>query len=78
MRTSFVLVSSSLVRTKRQDDDAEEPTVDELCDNRPPDEYFRLTTEGDCRDVVRYAFFLCPLKMNIRDRLGFTLKRGYC
>lgn len=28
-------------------------TPEQLCENRPPDEYFRLSTEGDCRDVVR-------------------------
>lgn len=38
-----------------QDDDTVEgdPTAEELCENRPADEYFRLSTEGDCRDVVR-------------------------
>lgn len=28
-------------------------TPEQLCENRPPEEYFRLSTEGDCRDVVR-------------------------
>lgn len=36
-----------------QDDDGEDQSPEELCENRPADEYFRLTTEGDCRDVVR-------------------------
>ncbi|KRT82489.1 Carbohydrate-binding protein [Oryctes borbonicus] len=37
-----------------QDEDAnEDPSTEELCENRSADEYFRLTTEGDCRDVVR-------------------------
>lgn len=41
-------------REKRQAEEAaDEQSVDELCKNRPADEYFRLTTEGDCRDVVR-------------------------
>ena len=26
---------------------------EELCKDRLSEEYFRLTTEGDCRDVVR-------------------------
>lgn len=39
-------------REKRQAED-DEQSVDELCKNRPADEYFRLTTDGDCRDVVR-------------------------
>jgi hypothetical protein len=47
---------TSNVRQKRQEEDADEDdrSVDELCENRPPDEYFRLSTGGDCRDVVRY------------------------
>jgi hypothetical protein len=28
-------------------------TPEQLCEDRPPEEYFRLSTEGDCRDVVR-------------------------
>ena len=28
-------------------------TPEQLCDSRPPEEYFRLSTDGDCRDVVR-------------------------
>lgn len=39
-------------REKRQAD-SDDQSVDELCKNRPADEYFRLSTEGDCRDVVR-------------------------
>lgn len=27
--------------------------IERLCKDRPENEYFRLTTEGDCRDVVR-------------------------
>ena len=27
--------------------------MNDLCKDRPDNEYFRLTTEGDCRDVVR-------------------------
>lgn len=41
---------------KRQEDDGDaEPSIEELCHDRPADEYFRLSTEGDCRDVVRYV-----------------------
>ena len=31
---------------------------EELCKDRLSEEYFRLTTEGDCRDVVRYCILL--------------------
>jgi len=40
-----------------EDRDAEdaryEAVIQELCRNRPPNEYFRLSTESNCRDVVR-------------------------
>lgn len=51
------IIWCSSVREKRQNQNGEDapddPSIDELCKNRPPDEYFRLTIEGDCRDVVR-------------------------
>lgn len=51
---NFTNVAAAEVRVKRQDDDGDgEVNVDELCHDRPGDEYFRLSTEGDCRDVVR-------------------------
>lgn len=40
-------------RVKRQNDDDEDSSTDELCLDRPADEYFRLSADGDCRDVVR-------------------------
>ncbi|KPJ15180.1 hypothetical protein RR48_09207 [Papilio machaon] len=51
----FTYSVSGEVRVKRQDDDSggDEVNPEQLCDGRPADEYFRLTTEGDCRDVVR-------------------------
>ena len=40
---------------KRQEDDENaEQNIEELCQDRPGDEYFRLSSEGDCRDVVRW------------------------
>lgn len=27
--------------------------IEEVCADRPADEYFRLDTEGDCREVYR-------------------------
>lgn len=44
------------VATRAQDDeggDGIDANAEELCQDRPGDEYFRLSTEGDCRDVVR-------------------------
>lgn len=44
---------------KRQEDEGEgDPSIEELCHDRPADEYFRLNTDGDCRDVVRYVFLI--------------------
>jgi hypothetical protein len=49
-----ILIVSADVRVKRQDEDENaEQNVDELCQDRAPDEYFRLSADGDCRDVVR-------------------------
>lgn len=54
---TFVIVSGE--RVKRQDDDSggDDLTPEQLCDGRPADEYFRLSTEGDCRDVVRSVLY---------------------
>lgn len=54
-----------------QDDDTVEgdPTAEELCENRPADEYFRLSTSGDCRDVVRSVQIT-------RDRRSNTVKKS--
>lgn len=47
-------IATADVRVKRQDDDENgEVNVEELCQDRPADEYFRLSADGDCRDVVR-------------------------
>lgn len=46
-------VTATESRVKRQNDDEPDISPEELCKGRPGDEYFRLTTEGDCRDVVR-------------------------
>ena len=43
------VLSSSIV--KRETDNNENET--ELCKGRHPSEYFRLTADDDCRDVVR-------------------------
>lgn len=48
----FLLTVTADVRVKRQDDD-DEQNIEELCQDRPADEYFRLADNGDCRDVVR-------------------------
>lgn len=48
------MIVAADVRVKRQDDDDNaEQNIEELCQDRPGDEYFRLSADGDCRDVVR-------------------------
>ncbi len=38
---------------ERQEEERFKEVVDELCKDRPGDEYFRLSTESNCRDAVR-------------------------
>lgn len=48
--------ANDVLRVKRQSEDNEDvdpQSTEELCVDRPADEYFRETLEGDCRDVVR-------------------------
>lgn len=48
------LLANAATRVKRQEDEeGDAQSTEELCQDRPGDEYFRLTTDGDCRDVVR-------------------------
>ena len=54
----FVLVLSlSLSYTSAQEESSvlkpNAQQIEKLCKDRPENEYFRLTTEGDCREVVR-------------------------
>lgn len=52
----YVTVVAAEQRVKRQNDDSDDVdplNTDELCQDRPADEYFRISTDGDCRDVVR-------------------------
>lgn len=47
---------SAGTQVRAQDDeggDGTDANAEELCQDRPGDEYFRLSVEGDCRDVVR-------------------------
>ena len=37
----------------RQEQDRLQQVIEELCKNRPENEYFRLSTESNCRDAVR-------------------------
>eukprot|EP00088_Acartia_fossae_P022662 TRINITY_DN237_c0_g1_i4.p1 TRINITY_DN237_c0_g1~~TRINITY_DN237_c0_g1_i4.p1 ORF type:complete len:560 (-),score=134.94 TRINITY_DN237_c0_g1_i4:328-2007(-) len=67
----------------RKDDLGIQESIEDLCENRPATEYFRLTTDGDCRDVVRcdragiagtirLASVKCP------NGLAFDLERQTC
>lgn len=44
-------VGQRVVRQEKPKEAAQTP--EQLCENRPAEEYFRLSTDGDCRDVVR-------------------------
>ena len=50
----LVLLSvGCLLAVRGQEELQLQESVEELCVGRPPEEFFRLTAEGDCRDVVR-------------------------
>lgn len=52
----FLFASIFITLTKAADEATLKPNqiqIEKLCKDRPEDEYFRLTTDGDCRDVVR-------------------------
>lgn len=65
-----------------KDEELASHDVDDLCKDRPDNEYFRLTTEDDCREVVRcdradtglirLALVKCP------NSLAFDLDRQTC
>lgn len=40
---------------------------EELCKDRLSEEYFRLTTEGDCRDVVRFVFYQKKKRLSVLE-----------
>ena len=66
-----------------EDEDDVAPNAEKLCEDRFDDDYFRLTTKGDCRDVircdragengkVRLASIRCPAN------LAFDIDRQTC
>lgn len=48
-----VLATAAIIVRGANEDELLSANVNDLCTGRPDNEYFRLTTEGDCRDVVR-------------------------
>jgi len=85
MRTecALLMVLTVAAGQRLQDQPGILDSVEDLCKDRPPNEYFRLTTEGDCRDVVRcdragiagtirLASVKCP------SGLAFDLDRQTC
>ncbi|XP_012056947.1 PREDICTED: uncharacterized protein LOC105620048 [Atta cephalotes] len=51
---SLCLLVGTQVRAQDEEGaDGIDANAEELCQDRPGDEYFRLSVEGDCRDVVR-------------------------
>ena len=49
----ITVLATSTASAAANEDDLLSANVNDLCTGRPDNEYFRLTTEGDCRDVVR-------------------------
>ena len=79
----FLMLGLSALASAQIEEAAKDADVNDLCKNRPSNEYFRLTTEGDCRDVVRcdraglagvirLASIKCP------NSLAFDLEKQTC
>lgn len=49
----------------------------ELCKGRPPSEYFRLTADDDCRDVVRCSV-QGLLALRCPSGLAFDIEKQTC
>ncbi|XP_046746909.1 chitin deacetylase 1 isoform X1 [Diprion similis] len=71
------------VRAQDEEGDSNEPDAEELCQDRPGEEYFRLKIDGDCRDVVRCdkaseigVTRLAPVKCP--TGLAFDIERQTC
>lgn len=61
----------SLVKRQTDENDAE------LCKGRPPSEYFRLTADEDCRDVVRCSV-QGLLALRCPSGLAFDIDKQTC
>ena len=48
-----------------------------MCKGRPPSEYFRLTTDDDCRDVVRCSV-QGLLALRCPSGLAFDIEKQTC
>lgn len=51
----ILLLLHHLATCQDSRDKLEGVDVEEVCADRPADEYFRLDTDGDCREVYRYV-----------------------
>ena len=82
LRRVFALLLCLIVSVECQDQPIQD-SVDDLCQGRPDDEFFRLSAHGDCRDVVRcdragvagtvrLASIRCP------SGLAFDLNKQIC
>lgn len=49
----FIVIIQFIVTCQDGNDKLEGVDIEEVCADRPADEYFRLDTEGDCREVYR-------------------------
>uniref|UniRef100_A0A1B0FC31 Chitin-binding type-2 domain-containing protein n=1 Tax=Glossina morsitans morsitans TaxID=37546 RepID=A0A1B0FC31_GLOMM len=49
----IIMLTCTLATSQDTNDKLEGIDIEEVCTDRPGDEYFRLDTEGDCREVYR-------------------------
>ena len=66
-----IVQNVSIVKRQTDENDAE------LCKGRPPSEYFRLTADEDCRDVVRCSV-QGLLALRCPSGLAFDIDKQTC
>ena len=71
MKFVYLVHGVSIVKRQTEDNDAE------LCKGRPPSEYFRLTADEDCRDVVRCSV-QGLLALRCPSGLAFDIDKQTC
>jgi len=74
--TSPIQAASTIVK-RQTESAAHNENEQELCKGRPPSEYFRLTADDDCRDVVRCSV-QGLLALRCPSGLAFDIEKQTC
>ena len=73
----FATTSYSSIVKRQTESAANNENEQELCKGRPPSEYFRLTADDDCRDVVRCSV-QGLLALRCPSGLAFDIEKQTC